>query len=68
MLFSNLYIMWPIQLQRLKLLRLLVREEMHLNENNLFAIFPWPQNVVAQYPLRHVTYAATKFKAAAANG
>ena len=25
-------------------------------------------SVVAQYPLHHVTYAATKFKAAAADG
>ena len=41
---------------------------MHLHENNLFAIFPWPQNVVAQYPLHHVTCAATKFKAAPADG
>ena len=41
---------------------------MHLHENNLFAIFPRPRNVVAKYPLHHVTNAATKFKAAAANG
>ena len=40
MLSSILYIMWPIQLQRLELLRLMVQEEMHLHENNLFAIFP----------------------------
>ena len=69
MLSSILYIMWPIQLQRLNVLQLMVQEEMHLHENNLFAIFPWPRNVVAQYPpLHHVTYAATKFKAAAADG
>ena len=43
-------------------------QEMHLHENNLFAIFPWPRNVVAQYPLHHVTCAAKKFKAAAADG
>ena len=41
---------------------------MHLHEKNLFAIFPLPRNVVAQYPLHHVTCAATKFKAAAADG
>ena len=41
---------------------------MHLHENNVFAIFPRPLNVVAQYPLHHVTYAATKSKAAAADG
>ena len=34
MLHSNLYIMWPMQLQSLKLLRLIVKEEMHLQENN----------------------------------
>ena len=32
MLLSNLYIMWPIHLQSLKLLRLKVLEEMHLHE------------------------------------
>ena len=40
MLSSILYIIWPIKLQSLKLLRLMVQEEMHLDENNLFAIFP----------------------------
>ena len=40
MLSSILYIMGPIQLQRLKLLRLMVQEEMHLHGNYLFAIFP----------------------------
>ena len=38
----------------------MIQEEMHLHENNLFAIFSWPRNVVAQHPLHHVTYAATK--------
>ena len=41
---------------------------MHLHENNLSAIFSWPRNVVAQHSLHHVTYEATKFKAAAADG
>ena len=40
---------------------------MHLHENNLFDLFLWPRNVVAQYPLHHVIYAATKFKVASAN-
>ena len=40
---------------------------MHFPENTLFDIFPLPRNV-AQYHLHHVTYAATKFKVAAANG
>ena len=36
MLPSTLYIMWPIQLQSLKLLRLTVKEEIQLQENTLF--------------------------------
>ena len=36
MLLSILYIMWPIHLQGLMLLRLRVKEEMHLQEMTLF--------------------------------
>ena len=36
MLPSTLYIMWPFQLQSLKLLRQKVKEEMHLQENSIF--------------------------------
>ena len=42
MLPSTLYIMWPIQLQSLKLLGLKVLEEIHLQENTLFDLWPWP--------------------------
>ena len=42
---------------------------MHLYENNLFAIFPRPRMLLPmQYPIHHVTCAATKLKAAAAGG
>ena len=120
MLPSTLYIMWPIQLQSLKLLGLTIKEEIHLQENTLFDLWPWPwgqghtkccpvpstscdlfsykvwscyverfrrrciykkiqyltfdldpkvkvtQNV-AQYPLHHVTYPATKFEVTMSN-
>ena len=46
----------------------MVKEEMHLHEIIYLTFFPWPKNVVVHYPLHHVTYAATKFKIAAANG
>ena len=36
MLHSTLYIMWPIQVQSLELLHLMVKEQMHLQENTLF--------------------------------
>ena len=42
MLPSTLYIMWPIQLQSLKLLRLTVKEEIQLQENTIFDLWPWP--------------------------
>ena len=54
------------QLQRLKLLRQKVKEEMHLQENSIFDLdlgVKVTQNV-AQYPLHHVTYSATKFEVA----
>ena len=57
MLLSILYIMFPIHLQGLMLLRLTVQEEMHLQEITLFDLWPWvkvTQNI-AQYPLHHVT-------------
>ena len=71
MLPSTLYIMWPFQLQSLKLLRQKVREEMHLQENSIFDLdldigVKVTQNV-AQYPLCHVTYSATKFEVATSN-
>ena len=50
-------------LQSLKLLRQKLKEEKHLQENSIFDL---SQNV-AQYPLHHVTYPATKFEAARSN-
>ena len=43
MLPSTLYIMWPILLQSLKLLCQKVNEEMHLQENSIFDLIPWPR-------------------------
>ena len=40
MLPSTLYIMWPNQIQSLKLLRLTVKVEMHLQNNTLFDLDP----------------------------
>ena len=42
MLPRTLYIMWPIQLQSLKLLQPTVYKEIHLLENTLFDLWPWP--------------------------
>ena len=57
-------------LQSLKLLRQMVKE-MHYQENTLFDLDPKVKvNVtqnVAQYPLHHVTYSATKFEVALSN-
>ena len=57
MLPSSLYFMRHNHVQSLKLLRLMVYEEMHLQENTL----------LAQYPLHHVTYLGTKFEVARSN-
>ena len=43
MLPSALYIMWPMHLQSLKLLLQTIKEEMHLQENSLFDLWPWGQ-------------------------
>ena len=59
-----------MHLQSLKLLHQKVLEEMPLQENSLFDLdlgVKVTQNV-AQYPLNHVTYSATKFEVAASNG
>ena len=39
---STLDIMWPMHRQNLKLLLPKVYEEMHLQENTLFDLWPWP--------------------------
>ena len=67
MLPSTLYIMWPFQLQSLKLLRQKVKEEMHLQENSIFDLGVKVTQNVAQYPLHHVNYSATKFEVATSN-
>ena len=36
MLLSTLYIMWPIHLQGFRLVRPVVKEKMHIQENTLF--------------------------------
>ena len=65
-------IMWPIYLQRLKMLRIMVKK-MHLQENKLFDLDPKvkankvTQNI-AQYPRYHVTYATAKFDVATSHG
>ena len=68
-LLSTLYIMWPIQLQDLRLLRPAVMEEMHLQENSLFGLdlgFTVTQNV-ASVPLHHVAYSPAWFEVATSN-
>ena len=50
------------KLQSLKLLRPTVKEEMHLQE-----IWVKATQNIAQYPLRHVTYAPAKFEVAMSN-
>ena len=54
----------------LKLLRLTVWEEIHLQENSIFDLdlgVKVTQNV-AKYPLYHVTFSATKFEVATSKG
>ena len=40
---------------------------MHLQENSIFDLFQYITRNVAQYPLHHVTYSATKFEVATSN-
>ena len=54
------FIMWPMNLQSLELLRPMAKE-MHYQENTLFDLNPKVKGVkvtqnVAQYPQHHVTY------------
>ena len=56
---STCYIMRPIHLQHLKLLRPIVKEQMHLQENTVFdldLVIKVTQDV-AQHYLHHVIYA-----------
>ena len=59
-----------MHLQRLKVLRQTVKEQMQLQENTVFDIdivikVTWD---VAQHPLHHVTYAFAKFDVATSYG
>ena len=69
MMPSALFIMWPMHLHSLKLLHLKVKGEMHLQANLIFDLdigVKVTRNI-AQYPLHHVTYLATKFEVATSN-
>ena len=68
MLSSTLYIMLPINMQCLELLRSLVWEEMHLQEKHYLTFDLDLTCNVSQCPLCHVTYAAAKFEVAMSNG
>ena len=66
----TLYIMWPLHLQRLKLLRATVNKQIHLQENTVFDLdlgTKVTQDVALQ-PLHHVTYAFGKFDVATSDG
>ena len=59
-----------MRLQRLKLLRPTVKEQMHLQKNTVFDLdlgIKVTQDL-AQHPLHHVTYAFAKFDVATSNG
>ena len=58
--------MGPMRHQSLILLHLTIEEKMHLHENTLNDL-KVTRNV-AQYPLHHVTYSATKFEVATSKG
>ena len=62
---STLYIMPPMHLQNLKLLRQTANKKIHLQESTLFDLGV-SQNV-AKYPLHHVTFAPAKFEVATSN-
>ena len=59
-----------MHLQRLNLLHLMVKEQMHLQENTVIDLDLGVKVTqdVAQYPLCHVTYAPAKFEVATLNG
>ena len=60
--------MSPMHLQRFKLLRPTVKEQMHLQENIVFDLKIKVTQDVAQHLLHHVTYAFAKFDVATFNG
>ena len=72
MLLSALYIMWPIQIQHLQLLRLTVKEG-NIYKKIHYLTFDIDLGVkvtrnVAQYPLHYVTYSAAESQVATSNG
>ena len=64
-----LYIMWPMYLQKLKLLQPMVKE-MHYQENTSFDLDPKVKvtQYVAQYQRLYVTFAPAKFDVATSHG
>ena len=56
-----------MHIQSLKLLRQKLKEEKHLQVNSIFDLGVKITGNVAQYPLHHVTYPATKFEVATSN-
>ena len=69
MLPSTIYIMSSMHLLSLKLLRPMVKEDMHLQENTLYDLdlgIKVTQNV-AQYPTHHMTYTPAKFEVSTSN-
>ena len=59
-----------MHLQRLKLLRPTVKEQLHLEENTVFDLDLSIKvtHTVAKYPLHHVTYSHAKFEVATSKG
>ena len=57
-------------LQSLKLLRLNIEEEIHLQENTVFDLDIWVKVIrdVPQYTLQYVTYVPAKFEIATSKG
>ena len=67
MLLGTLYTMWPIHLLGLRLLRRIVKEEMHFQKNTLFDLELEVAQSVAQYPLHHGAYSPARFEVATPN-
>ena len=67
MLPSILYIIWPIHLQGLRLLRSAVKRKIYDLTFDLDLGVKVTQNI-AQYLLHNVTYLSTKFEVASPNG
>ena len=67
-LTSTIYIISSMHLQSLKLLRPIVKEEMHLQENNMTMTFGSRSHInVAKYPPHHITHTPAKFEVSMSN-